>query len=103
MSARIAGLVSKQVEQLVSNKVEKRDVNRKEKSESTTTPSGERVSISEAARDVAAAKSRVSLLPDVRSERVEELRDAVANGSYDVDSHAVADRLLRETLLDLLL
>lgn len=104
MSPRITGIGSKQVEQLTSNKVQKKDDRaRSERAETRTTESGERVSLSEAARDVAAARGKIELLPEVRSERVEQLRSAIANGTYSVDGRAVAEKLLRETLLDLLL
>lgn len=104
MSPRITGIGSKQVEQLVSNKVQKRDDRGKaDKTETRTTETGERVSLSEAAREVAAARSRVELIPDIRTERVEQLKDAISNGTYQVDGRAVAEKLLKETLLDILL
>lgn len=103
MSSRIVGIGSKQVEQLVSNKIQKREDREKAERSEVRTASGERVSLSEMARDVAAAKSKVELIPDVRTDRVEQLKAAIANGTYRVDGRAVAEKLLRETLLDMLL
>lgn len=41
--------------------------------------------------------------PDVRRDRVEEIRKALAEGSLRFDSRSVADRLLQESILDELL
>lgn len=34
--------------------------------------------------------------PDVRQDRINQLRDQIANGTYSIDSRRIADRLLRE-------
>ena len=34
--------------------------------------------------------------PDVRADRVAELRDQVANGTYNIDAQAIAQSLVRE-------
>jgi negative regulator of flagellin synthesis FlgM len=41
--------------------------------------------------------------PDTRSEKVAALKAAIANGSYKVDSSAVADRMIESSLEDDLL
>ncbi len=41
--------------------------------------------------------------PDTRSEKVASLKAAIANGSYKVDSKAVADRMIESSLEDDLL
>ena len=41
-------------------------------------------------------KTQLANLPDVRQERVMELRNAVSNGTYQVDSGKIADAMLTD-------
>ena len=41
-------------------------------------------------------------LPEVRQERVAELKNRIEQGSYTVDADALADRMLQETLTETL-
>ena len=52
------------------------------------------VQISSIGRDILAAKNAVKASPDVRTELVEPIRQKIANGTYDVDPGAFADKLL---------
>jgi negative regulator of flagellin synthesis FlgM len=52
------------------------------------------VSISDSGRSVAAARKAVAAAPDVREERVNALKAAIADGSYSVDSRTLAAKLL---------
>jgi negative regulator of flagellin synthesis FlgM len=54
------------------------------------------VSLSEAARSLASARSAVAAAPDTRADRVAELKAAIANGTYTVDSQQLARSLLRK-------
>ncbi len=56
--------------------------------------------LSGAAREIQAARRFLEEIPDVDETRVEELRKAVASGEYRVDPRELADRLLRESLLN---
>lgn len=40
--------------------------------------------------------------PDVRAEKVSELKKQVQEGSYQVDSGAVAEKMIKDSLLDLI-
>lgn len=61
---------------------------------SSAQSASDQLDISEAA-DIA---SRLSEIPDVRQDRVAEIRSALADGSYDIDSRldVALDRLLDE-------
>lgn len=62
-----------------------------------TTPSsgsGESVELSATALQLQQVRDRLSEQPDVDQARVERLRQAIADGSYQVDSQRVAARLL---------
>ena len=41
-------------------------------------------------------------LPDIRQERVAELKDRIDRGHYTVNADALADRMLEETLTETL-
>ena len=43
---------------------------------------------------------RIDQTPDIRSNRLEKVRQALEAGSYNIDSEAVADRLIRESLIN---
>lgn len=55
---------------------------------------GESVQISSSAIDLQALESRINELPEVDQARVTELRNQIANGSYEVDSQQVAAKIL---------
>lgn len=54
--------------------------------------------ISSRAKEFGRAKSVASSAPDVREEKIAELKKRIAEGRYKVDSNAVADRLVDEHL-----
>ncbi len=55
---------------------------------------GDTVHISAKAIDLQAVEAQLKDLPDVDSARVEELRNQINNGSYQVDSQRLADRIM---------
>jgi len=52
------------------------------------------VEISERARELARAQQAVEAAPDVRADKVAELKQRIANGAYEVPAEALADKLL---------
>lgn len=54
--------------------------------------------ISEKAKQMAAAKTAAAQAPDVREDRVAELKKKIASGSYKVDANAIADRMVDDHL-----
>lgn len=55
---------------------------------------GVNTEISQKSKELANAKSIASETPDVREDRVADLKKKISEGSYQVDSEAVADRLV---------
>lgn len=67
---------------------------------SATSPRGDRVSLSDEARVLTAIRAEVAAAPDLRREKVDALKQSVADGTYTVYSKKVAQRLLTtESLL----
>jgi negative regulator of flagellin synthesis FlgM len=60
----------------------------------------EKVNLSTTARDIQKLKNLINQLPDVRSEKVENLKKQVEQGTYKVDSEKVAGKMVGESLLD---
>lgn len=73
----------------------KRNAARKE-SDAASSPQGDRVSLSNEAKLRTEAYSAALAAPDVRQEKVDALKSKVESGEYQVDSRAVAEKLLKE-------
>lgn len=59
---------------------------------------GVKASISSKARDQARAREIASRTPDVREDRIAELKQRIAQGRYHIDADAIADRMVDEHL-----
>lgn len=64
------------------------------KGASNTVVSGENVQLSPEAQRLQQATEKLNQQPSVDQERVERIRQAIADGSYQVDSQRVASKLL---------
>jgi negative regulator of flagellin synthesis FlgM len=62
----------------------------------------EKVNLSTTAKDVQNLKNAISNLPDVREDKVQALKDQIEKGTYRVDAGKVADKMVGESLIDLL-
>jgi negative regulator of flagellin synthesis FlgM len=56
--------------------------------------SGESVQLSQNARQLQSVSEKIASMPSVNSEKVAQLKQAIAEGSYQVDSQRVASKLL---------
>ncbi len=50
--------------------------------------------LSPLAQDVLTAQRALAQVPDIRQDRVAELKSQIASGTYQVDSRAVADKIV---------
>ncbi len=57
--------------------------------------------ISAKGKEFAKAKAEAASAPDVREDKIAELKRRIAEGSYKVDANAVADRMVNEHLAEL--
>jgi len=64
--------------------------------------SSEKVELSSRAKDLQKVSEILKKTPDVREEKVSELKAKVANGTYQVKSKDVADKMVNEHLGNLL-
>jgi negative regulator of flagellin synthesis FlgM len=61
----------------------------------------EKVNLSAKARDIQQLRDAVNRLPDVREDKVRELKEQVDKGTYTVDGQKVAEKMVSESLLDI--
>ncbi len=61
----------------------------------------DKVELSDRSREMQKINDVLETTPDVRAERVAELKKAVQEGRYQVDSEAVADKMVNESIIDL--
>lgn len=59
---------------------------------------GAKAEISSKAKEYSQAKSIASKTPDVREDRVAELKKKISEGTYRIDEDAIADRMIDEHL-----
>ena len=61
----------------------------------------EKVSLSPAAREIQLAEKAFRELPEVRQEKINELKERIAGGNYDVRGDKLAEKILKESFLDI--
>lgn len=77
------------------NKVENPD-NKPEK----TAAKADTVIISDAAKRVQEARRQLDEIPDVREDKVSQLRSQIQNGTYEIDADKIAGKMIKEGLLN---
>ena len=60
----------------------------------------DQITLSGQAQDIGRLQMDVSKLPDVRTDRVEEVKSSINSGTYDVKGDAVAGKLLKDAIID---
>lgn len=69
---------------------------------SGTVVTEEKVTLSGRASEVQQARQIIADLPDVRKDKVDDLKARIDDGSYQVDGERVAEKMIGESLLDIL-
>lgn len=64
------------------------------------TSGGEQIALSAKAKGIQKALETVQSSPDIRSEKVAEIKNQIASNSYRVDSEALAEKILQEILTE---
>jgi len=61
----------------------------------------EKVDLSTKARDVHSIKNALAGVPDIREEKVQELKNRIEAGTYNVSGEQIAGKIVGESLLDI--
>lgn len=73
---------------------EKKELEDRKSSVSSKGSGEEKVEISGQARDIQRVKAAIAELPEVRQEKIEELKQLIQEGRYEMDMDKLADRIL---------
>lgn len=78
------------------NQQQNRVADNPEKNKAPVNPEkpGESLQLSSAAKDIRKIEQNLAQLPDVNQDRVEDIKNAINNGQYEVNSRSVAEKLL---------
>ena len=69
---------------------------RTDKSGSVDSSADVSMNISTRAKEAAKAKEIAASTPDIRAEKIAELKRKIAAGKYNIDENAIADRMVNE-------
>lgn len=59
------------------------------------------MNLSTKAIDIKQLRDAINRLPDIREDKVRELKDKVEKGIYDVDGQKIAEKMVVASLLDI--
>ncbi|MBW2143936.1 MAG: flagellar biosynthesis anti-sigma factor FlgM [Deltaproteobacteria bacterium] len=60
----------------------------------------DKVDISRTATEVKKARVQLDNVPDIREEKVAEIKNEINNGTYRIDGKKIAFNMIRESLID---
>ena len=72
----------------------------KQKSLNDVRTGEEKVQLSTRAKDIQRIKKIINTVPDIRTEKVNQLKRSIEDGTYNVKGEKVAEKMIRESLLD---
>ena len=58
------------------------------------------VALSDAAKDIQEAQKQLEAIPEVREDKVAQLKEQIENGTYEIDEEKLADKILKDSLLN---
>ena len=62
--------------------------------------SGDRVELSPKAKKMQEAKRILGTIPDIREEKVAQIRKQIEDGTYQIDSQKIAEKMVTESLIN---
>ncbi len=61
----------------------------------------EKVDLSTKAKDIQQARNALNSTPDVREEKVQEIKAQVDKGTYNVNAGKIAEKMVNESIVDI--
>jgi negative regulator of flagellin synthesis FlgM len=58
--------------------------------------SEDKISLSGKAKEISELKTLIDQLPDIRMDKVEEIKKAIDSGNYNIDARKIAEKILEE-------
>jgi negative regulator of flagellin synthesis FlgM len=88
------------IESYVNQVQDKDKVNAQSEQPEKQQKKADTVVLSDMAKTVQEAQTQLESIPDVREDKVAELREQIENGTYEIDAEKLADKMLRDSLLN---
>ncbi|MBF0330115.1 MAG: flagellar biosynthesis anti-sigma factor FlgM [Nitrospirae bacterium] len=60
----------------------------------------DQVTVSEKAKEIGRLQQEVQKMPDVRADKVDDVKEKIKAGTYNVKGEAVAGKMLKEAIID---
>ncbi|SPD73329.1 Negative regulator of flagellin synthesis, anti-sigma-28 factor FlgM [uncultured Desulfobacterium sp.] len=67
---------------------------------SDTAEKYDKVELSQAFRDVNKAKEELASIHDIRTEKVDEIKKQINDGTYKIDGNKIAFNMVRQSIID---
>ena len=58
------------------------------------------VALSNTAQKIQEAQKQLEAIPDVREDKVAQLKEQIENGTYEIDEEKIADKILKDSLFN---
>lgn len=98
MISKIKDASTQVIQQYQKGKLTKNEADKPSAAGPTVT---EKVDLSSGARDIQRIKQIVDQTPDIREEKVLELKRQIDNGKYAVNADKIAEKMVGESLIDI--
>jgi negative regulator of flagellin synthesis FlgM len=72
-----------------------------EKPIAATVAPEEKVDLSTRSKDLLQIKKAVSQLPEIREEKIQELKTQIEQGTYKINGDKIAEKMIGESLIDI--
>jgi negative regulator of flagellin synthesis FlgM len=66
----------------------------------SSTRGAEHIDISSKAKDIQKANESINAAPDIRIEKVDQIKDQIKNGSYNVSGEQLAEKILKNIITE---
>jgi negative regulator of flagellin synthesis FlgM len=60
----------------------------------------DKVELSQTVREVNKAREELASIPDIRAEKVDEIKRQIDDGTYKIDGNKIAFNMIRQSLID---
>jgi negative regulator of flagellin synthesis FlgM len=60
----------------------------------------DKVELSQTVREVNKAREELASIPDIRAEKVDEIKKQIDDGTYKIDGNKIAFNMIRQSLID---
>ncbi len=88
------------IEAYVNQVQDKNKVGTPDNKPEKTAVKADTVVISDAAKRVQEARRQLDDIPDVREDKVSQLRSQIQNGTYEINADKIAGKMIKEALLN---